>query len=42
MRNKKIIGDPVVIGGRKLSLSRAIRAGDFIFLTGQVPDFPCI
>jgi|TARA_B100000287_G_C20383835_1_gene682718 Putative translation initiation inhibitor, yjgF family len=37
MRNKKIIGDPVVIGGRKLSLSRAIRAGDFIFLTGQVP-----
>ena len=29
--HKKVIGDPVVIGGRTLSLSRAIRAGDFIF-----------
>jgi 2-iminobutanoate/2-iminopropanoate deaminase len=26
-----------VIGGRVLSLSRAVRAGDYIFLTGQVP-----
>ncbi|MCB1379069.1 MAG: RidA family protein [Alphaproteobacteria bacterium] len=26
-----------MIGGRKLSLSRAIRAGDFVFLTGQIP-----
>ena len=34
---KKIIGDPVVINGRPLSLSRAVRAGDFVFLTGQVP-----
>ncbi len=34
---KEVIGDPVVIGGRTLSLSRAIRAGDFVFLTGQVP-----
>ena len=34
---KKVIGDPVIIGGRTLSLSRAIRAGDFIFLTGQIP-----
>ena len=34
---KKIIGDPVVISGRRLSLSRAVRAGDFVFLTGQVP-----
>ncbi len=32
-----MIGGPLVIGGRKLSLSRAIRAGDFVFLTGQVP-----
>jgi 2-iminobutanoate/2-iminopropanoate deaminase len=32
-----IIGGPLVIGGRVLSLSRAIRAGDFVFLTGQVP-----
>lgn len=37
MAEKKIIGAPVVIGGRRLSLSRAIRAGDFVFLTGQVP-----
>ncbi len=34
---KKIIGDPVVINGRRLSLSRAVRAGDFVVLTGQVP-----
>lgn len=34
---KQVIGEPLVIGGRKLSLSRAIRAGDFVFLTGQVP-----
>lgn len=37
MPTKQIIGDPIVIGGRKLSLSRAIRAGDFVFLTGQIP-----
>ena len=36
-KTKQVIGDPLVIGGRKLSLSRAIRAGDFVFLTGQVP-----
>ena len=34
---KRVIGDPIVIGGRQLTLSRAIRAGDFVFLTGQVP-----
>ena len=34
---KTIIGDPVVINERHLSLSRAVRAGDFVFLTGQVP-----
>lgn len=34
---KLIIGDPLVINGRRLSLSRAVRAGDFVFLTGQVP-----
>ena len=34
---KKIIGDPLVINGRRLSLSRAVWAGDFVFLTGQVP-----
>ena len=37
MKTKQVIGGPLVIGGRKLSLSRAIRAGDFVFLTGQVP-----
>ena len=35
--SKKVIGEPLVIGGRTLSLSRAVRAGDFVFLTGQVP-----
>ena len=34
---KQIIGDPLVINGRGLSLSRAVRAGHFVFLTGQVP-----
>jgi reactive intermediate/imine deaminase len=37
MDGKKVIGTPLVIAGRTLSLSRAIRAGDFVFLTGQVP-----
>ncbi len=37
MTAKQVIGGPLVIGGRTLSLSRAIRAGDFVFLTGQVP-----
>ena len=34
---KKVIGNPVIINGRKLSLSKAIQAGDFVFLTGQIP-----
>ena len=37
MAGKKVIGAPLVIAGRQLSLSRAMRAGDFVFLTGQVP-----
>jgi len=37
MASKQIIGGPLIINGRTLSLSKAIRAGDFIFLTGQVP-----
>ena len=37
MPEKQIIGEPIIIGGRTLSLSRAVRAGDFVFLTGQVP-----
>lgn len=34
---KEIIGGPLVINGRQLSLSKAVRAGDLVFLTGQVP-----
>lgn len=34
---KKVIGGPLEIGGRVLSLSRAVRAGDMVFLTGQIP-----
>lgn len=37
MSKKQVIGGPLVINGRELSLSRAIRAGDFVFITGQVP-----
>lgn len=37
VRTKQVIGEPLVIGGRRLSLSRAVRAGDFVFLTGQIP-----
>lgn len=37
MSSKQVIGGPLVIGGRRLSLSRAVRAGDFVFVTGQVP-----
>ena len=35
--DKEIIGEPVTINGRRLSLSRAVRAGDMVYLTGQVP-----
>ena len=34
---KIVLGDPIIINGRKLSLSRAVKAGDYIFCTGQVP-----
>ena len=34
-KGKEIIGEPLVIGGRTLSLSRAVRAGDLIYLTGS-------
>ena len=36
-KKKQVIGDPLKINGRTLSLSRAIRAGDFVFLTGHIP-----
>ena len=34
---KQVIGKPLIIDGRELLLSRAVRPGDFVFLTGQVP-----
>ncbi len=37
MTKKQVIGGPMILNGRELSLSRAIRAGDFVFITGQVP-----
>ncbi len=37
MTAKQVIGGPLAIDGRVLSLSKAIRAGDFVFVTGQVP-----
>ncbi len=37
MSAKQVIGGPLEVGGRILSLSKAIRAGDFVFITGQVP-----
>ncbi len=37
MVEKEVIGGPLVINGRTLSLSRAVRAGDTVYLTGQVP-----
>ena len=36
-KGKEIIGGPVVVRGRNLSLSKAVRAGDFVYLTGQLP-----
>lgn len=36
-REKEIIGGDLVIGGRTLTLSKAVRAGDMIYVTGQVP-----
>ena len=37
VKKKEVIGGPLEINGRVLSLSRAVRAGDFVFLTGQIP-----
>ena len=45
VHKKQVIGGPLEINGQVLSLSRAIRAGDFVFLTGQIPmcdGFPMI
>ena len=37
MSTKQVIGSPMMLNGRELSLSKAIRAGDFVFITGQIP-----
>ena len=37
MANKQIIGDPIVLGGVTIPLSKGVRAGDYVFLSGQVP-----
>ena len=34
---KQVVGEPLVINGRRLSLSRATRAGDTVYQTGQMP-----
>ena len=34
---KQIIGGEVVVVGNKVPLSKAIRAGDYVYLSGQVP-----
>ena len=34
---KTVVGEPLIIDGRRLSLSKAIKAGGFVFLTGQIP-----
>ncbi len=36
-KSKQVIGEPLIVEGRRLSLSTAVRAGDFVFLTGQIP-----
>ena len=37
MKGIQTLGEPIIINGRRLSLSKAVKAGDFIFLTGQIP-----
>ncbi len=34
---KEVIGGPLVVGGTRYPFSKAIRAGDFVFCSGQVP-----
>ncbi len=35
--SKKTIGDPIVFGGQVIPISSAVRAGDFVFVSGQLP-----
>ncbi|MFO0996811.1 MAG: RidA family protein [Alphaproteobacteria bacterium] len=34
---KQIIGGPIVVGGNVIPISKAVRAGDYVFCSGQVP-----
>ncbi len=34
--SKQVIGAPFAAGGMKLPFSRAVRAGDFVFVSGQM------
>ena len=34
---KQVIGGAMMVGGNRIPLSKAVRAGDFVFLSGQVP-----
>ena len=34
---KQIIGGELVFGGNRMPLSKAVRTGDFVYLSGQVP-----
>jgi enamine deaminase RidA (YjgF/YER057c/UK114 family) len=36
-KRKQVVGGDYISRGRKLSLSKAVRAGDFVYLTGQIP-----
>jgi 2-iminobutanoate/2-iminopropanoate deaminase len=33
---KQVIGAPTLVGGVRMPLSKAVRAGDFIFVAGQI------
>lgn len=34
---KKVIGGPIIVGGNPIPISKAIRVGDYVLLSGQVP-----
>ncbi len=35
--SKKVIGGPIVVNGNQIPISKGIRIGDFVYLSGQVP-----
>jgi reactive intermediate/imine deaminase len=34
---RQVIGGPIVVGGNVIPISKAVRAGDYVFCSGQVP-----